>query len=78
LFDGTEVLPSRFVGQYRDLRESEPLVAHGLLVPLSDKQRWLLGRRNLAHRDTELSQWVVDVPYDDTRGLLVPHAQPSE
>jgi CRISPR-associated endonuclease/helicase Cas3 len=74
LFDGTEVLPSCFVEQYREQRESAPLEAHGLLVPLSVKQRRRLGPHALWDRD--LKQWVVDVPYDPTQGLLLPSAQP--
>ena len=77
LFDGTEVLPSCFVAEYRNLRETAPLEAHGLLVPISDKRRSALKRRKLARRDPELKQWIVDVPYDETRGLLLPGRSPS-
>ncbi|HEX3220764.1 MAG TPA: hypothetical protein VHU77_12260, partial [Candidatus Limnocylindria bacterium] len=76
LFDGTEVLPSCFVEQYREQRESAPLEAHGLLVPLSVKQRRRLGPHALWDRD--LKQWVVDVPYDPTQGLLLPSVSADE
>lgn len=76
LFDGTEVLPACFVEQFRMQRDAAPLEAHGLLVPLSVRQRCQL--RGRAAWDRDLKQWVVDVPYDRTEGLLLPGRQPPK
>jgi CRISPR-associated endonuclease/helicase Cas3 len=72
LFDGTEILPASFVERYRGQREQEPLEAHGLLVPLSERWRRELRRRGLAAWSPDLRQWVADVPYDGTNGLMLP------
>lgn len=64
-FDGVDVLPMRFLDEYRALTESEPLRAQELLVSIRSgqyKQILQSGRRRSAPGAHPI---VVDVPYDD-------------
>ncbi len=72
LFDGTEVLPEAFYDAYLDRRESAPLTASHLLVPISWGQYHRLRRDNrLLPGDDDLPP-VARVPYSAARGLEIP------
>ncbi|HUP81798.1 MAG TPA: CRISPR-associated helicase Cas3' [Pirellula sp.] len=77
LFDGCEVLPKRFVDEYRKILEEAPIEAASLLVPISNGQLWNLRRKKqVLTRETAKSMGlgeyppiVVDTPYDCDSGL---------
>jgi CRISPR-associated endonuclease/helicase Cas3 len=63
LFDGFEVLPTRFVAEFSHREETDPLRAPALLVPITKGQFFRLrsaGRLTRAGR-----VWVADCPYTD-------------
>lgn len=69
LFDGVEVLPKTFEQEYRQLRSISPIEARSLLVSMSTQQ---VGRFKAHCRwDEELKLYVVNLPYDETLGLLL-------
>jgi CRISPR-associated endonuclease/helicase Cas3 len=76
LFDGTELLPASLEREYENLYESDPLLAPGLLVPVSSKQAAVL---HLQGRLRQLNDGVrvADVPYDSERGLALGSAAPD-
>jgi len=64
-FDGVDVLPLRFLDEYRALTESEPLRAQELLVSIrSGQYKQILQSRRLCSAPGAYPI-VVDVPYDD-------------
>lgn len=69
MFDGTEVLPQSLLQEYKQWREDDPLRAGELLVPISSGQLGQLRRAEkiVGRRGEDLI--VVDVPYDQNRGL---------
>ncbi len=71
-FDGVEVLPASLVGEYQALRETHPVLAHELLVPLRYGQLVQIKRAGRLVRDAH--PIIVDVPYSgdaDGLGLLL-------
>jgi hypothetical protein len=74
LFDGFEVLPASLEREYTRRLEAEPLLAPGLLVPITRGQFHRLrglGRLWMADRT-----WVANCPYGD-QGLEV-YGPPTE
>ncbi|MGQ9815750.1 MAG: hypothetical protein ACUVR3_11480 [Candidatus Roseilinea sp.] len=64
-FDGVDVLPLRFLDEYRALAESEPLRAQELLVSIrSGQYKQIVESRRQCSASGEYPI-VVDVPYDD-------------
>ena len=74
-FDTAEVLLRSDMPEYRDLlsgRESDPMLAAELLIPVSLRQRAILG----AELSKDLGVWLTDAPYSPRTGLEVsPPAQ---
>ncbi|PJF38978.1 MAG: hypothetical protein CUN54_09700, partial [Phototrophicales bacterium] len=68
-FDGTEVLPLSFQEEYQQLKETEPIRAAELLVPISYGRLHQLRGLNRVMSDTGEYPVVVDVPYDSELGL---------
>ncbi|WP_420594263.1 CRISPR-associated helicase Cas3' [Deinococcus sp.] len=67
LFDGLEVLPSRFRTEYLGQVKISPIEARALLVPISSRQRQ---RYKAEIRwDDDLKLHVANLPYDDELGL---------
>lgn len=67
-FDTTEVLLRSDLDEYRQLAsgsDGDPMLAAGLLIPVSWRQRVLLGARP----DRKLGVWVTDAGYDPRTGL---------
>lgn len=76
LFDGSEVLPASLEQEYQNLYDRDPLLAPGLLVPVSSAQAAVLlrqGRLRQLHDGVR----VADVPYDSQQGLALGHAAPD-
>ena len=74
LFDGFEVLPASLESEYRRRLEDEPLLAPGMLVPITRGQFHSLrsrGRLSMADRT-----WVANCPYDE-QGLEI-YGPPTE
>ena len=68
LFDGFEVLPASLESEYRRRLEDEPLLAPGLLVPVTRGQfQSLRGRGRLTMADRT---WVANCPYNE-QGLEI-------
>jgi CRISPR-associated endonuclease/helicase Cas3 len=76
LFDGTELLPASLEREYENLYESDPLLAPGLLVPVSFKQAAVLHRQGRLRRLHDEVR-VADVPYDSELGLALGSAAPD-
>lgn len=75
-FEGAEVLPKSKVERYRALRQEQPFLAAGQLVPVSRDQlsRFRREGRIVPPKETEWREWqpiVVDVPYDADVGLQI-------
>jgi CRISPR-associated endonuclease/helicase Cas3 len=68
LFDGIEVLPTCFEGEYQSLARESMLAAQELLVPISGRQLHRLRALRLTRR-LEDRTTVVDVPYHEVDGL---------
>jgi CRISPR-associated endonuclease/helicase Cas3 len=66
-FDGTEVLPSCFLAEYERLRETDPILANELLVPVSNRQLGAMKRNRKSWKEGFLD--VVDVSYSKETGL---------
>ncbi len=76
LFDGTEVLPASLEREYENLYERDPLLAPGLLVPLSSAQAAVLHRQGRLRQLRDAVR-VADVHYDSERGLAIGSAAPD-
>ena len=63
LFDGYEVLPASLEREYRRRVDEEPLLAPGLLVPVTRGQFKTLQRRGRLRLSERT--WVADCPYTD-------------
>ncbi len=63
LFDGYEVLPASLDREYKRRSDEEPLLAPGLLVPITQGQFKSLQRRGSLRRSE--NTWVADCPYTD-------------
>jgi CRISPR-associated endonuclease/helicase Cas3 len=74
MFDGYEVLPSCLEEEYRRRMENDPLLAPGLLVPITCGQYFNLHKRGLLRRVD--STIIAECPYTD-QGLEV-HGPPRE
>jgi CRISPR-associated endonuclease/helicase Cas3 len=71
LFDGVEVLPKSLLSEYLALDNAgDPLAAAGLLVPITWRRYRGLVKGDLTHTSTKYLPAVVDVDYDDERGLV--------
>nr|WP_063897603.1 CRISPR-associated helicase/endonuclease Cas3 [Frankia sp. ACN1ag] len=71
-FDTVHVLHTDDVEEYRDLADRErgdPLLAEGLLIPISFQQRIRLTQAGRAVPDRRLGVCVVDAPYSTETGL---------
>ncbi len=68
-FDGTEVLPESLQEDYQTLKQTDPIRASELLVPISYGRLHQL--RNVNRILTPPKEWppIVDVPYDQEIGL---------
>jgi CRISPR-associated endonuclease/helicase Cas3 len=74
MFDGFEVLPASLEKEYRRRSDEEPLLAPGLLVPITRGQFNSLRKRGRLRLWQKT--WVADCPYTD-EGLEV-HGPPGE
>jgi len=70
IFDGIEVLPAGLWPHYRELSESEPLRAPGLLVPITSRQYRML--KAAGRLRWEQGVCVADCPYSSELGLELP------
>jgi CRISPR-associated endonuclease/helicase Cas3 len=71
LFDGTEAIVASDLDTYREQFQRDPLLAAGLLIPLSYE---LLGRlqrdgRCQSERDPATDTWILNLPYSQEHGL---------
>jgi CRISPR-associated endonuclease/helicase Cas3 len=76
-FDTAEVLLRSDLHQYRERlssRDSDPMLAAELLIPVSLRQRFVLD----AKLDPELDVWVVDAQYSARTGLEIAPPPPQE
>jgi CRISPR-associated endonuclease/helicase Cas3 len=71
LFDGTEAVVATDLGAYRAQFERDPLLAAGLLIPLSYELLARLRRdgRCQSEPDPATDTWVLNLPYSQTLGL---------
>ena len=70
------MLPASLEQEYQNLYDRDPLLAPGLLVPVSSAQAAVLlrqGRLRQLHDGVR----VADVPYDSQQGLALGHAAPD-
>jgi len=74
LFDGFEVLPAPLEREYRRRLDEEPLLAPGLLVPITSGQ--FNGLRRSGRMRLSEKMWIADCPYTD-QGLEV-YGPPTE
>ncbi len=77
-FDTVDVLLAEDHAEYRELStgdDGDPLLATGLLIPISLRQ-WLTLRRN-GHEPFDNDPPVIDAPYDEERGLDLSGAAPA-
>ena len=63
LFDGYEVLAASLEREYKRRLDEEPLLAPGLLVPITQGQFKTLQRRGRLRLSERI--WVADCPYTD-------------
>lgn len=68
-FDGTEVLPASFRDEYEHLKQTEPIRAAELLVPISYGRLHQLRNLNRVMTGSDEYPQIIDVPYDDELGL---------
>jgi CRISPR-associated endonuclease/helicase Cas3 len=71
LFDGAEAIVATDLDAYRAQFERDPLLAAGLLIPLSYQllARMLRDGRCRPRRDSATDTWVLDLPYSPDHGL---------
>jgi len=72
LFDGVEVLPESLLPRWETLRQTAPLEANGLLVPIRWYQHEQLAVQGLLAPESEDNPPIARVPYDATTGLALP------
>lgn len=69
-FDGTEVVPSSLEKKFKELQETNPLIAGELSVGLSWAQFMRLSREQLVKASEEWPK-IVNAPYDKEFGLIL-------
>lgn len=74
MFDGYEVLPGSLENEYHERMENQPLLAPGLLVPITRGQYFALQKRGLLRRVGWTT--IADCPYTE-QGLEV-HGTPAQ
>jgi CRISPR-associated endonuclease/helicase Cas3 len=79
LFDGTEAVVATDLDAYRAQLQRDPLLAAGLLIPLSYEllARLVRDGRCRPQRDPATDTWVLELPYSQQRGLDLSAPSPA-